>query len=172
MSLDFASRREIIAAPMLAAAFAALNGAAARAAGVDPAMTAITPPDDLKWRAPDGFPPKAVETAELFGKTSEPGQYFVLIRWWPGFMSAPHWYETDRLCVVLSGVWWCASGEDFAPDQTVPVKAGSFVRRVARTPHYDGAKKTDAEPAVIAISGMGPIKLHLNDPTQPAWRAV
>ena len=25
------------------------------------------------------------------------GQYFVLIRWHPGYMSAPHWYETDRL---------------------------------------------------------------------------
>ena len=53
-------------------------------------------------------------------------------------MSAPHWYETDRLCVVLSGTWHVASGEDFVPEKTVPVPAGSFVRRVAKTPHYDG----------------------------------
>jgi hypothetical protein len=32
--------------------------------------------------------------------------------------------------------------------------AGSFIRRVARTPHYDGVK---SKPAVIAICGMGPI---------------
>ena len=162
------TRREL--ALPLAATLAGLGGA--QAAGVDPAMTMITPPDRIPWRAMDGFPAGSVETAALFGKTSDPGQYFVLIRWRPGFMSAPHWYETDRLCVVLSGTWWCASGEDFAPEATVPVKPGSFVRRVARTPHYDGAKKTDAEPAVIAISGMGPMTFHLTDPGKPGWREV
>jgi hypothetical protein len=55
-----------------------------------------------------------------------PGQYFVLIRWHPGYMSAPHWYETDRLCVVMSGTWYVASGEDFAPDATV--RSGRLVR--------------------------------------------
>ena len=135
-------------------------------------MTIITPPDKIPWQKIYNLPPDAAETAPLFGKTSDPGQYFVLIRWNPGFMSAPHWYETDRLCIVLSGTWWCASGEDFAPEATVPVKPGSFVRRVARTPHYDGAKKTDKEPAVIAISGIGPITFHLTDPSKPGWREV
>ena len=78
----------------------------------------------------------------MVGKVSKPGQYFVLIRWHPGFMSAPHW------------------------------KAGSFVRRVAKTPHYDGVKKTDTEPAIIAISGIGPIQYHLTDPGKPGWREV
>jgi len=30
----------------------------------------------------------------------EPGLYLTLVRWWPGYMSAPHTYVTDRLCVV------------------------------------------------------------------------
>jgi hypothetical protein len=64
----------------------------------------------------------------------------VLVRWYPGFMSAPHDYATDRLCFVLSGTWWVNSGADFKPEETVPVRAGGFVRRVARTPHYDGVK--------------------------------
>jgi hypothetical protein len=81
---------------------------------------------------------------------------YYLVKWYPGFMSAPHWYETDRLCVVVSGTWWVASGEDFEPNDTVPMPAGSFIRRVARTPHYDGVKKDGREPAV-AICGMGPI---------------
>ena len=63
----------------------------------------------------------------MVGAIGEAGQYFVLIRWQPGFMSAPHWYETDRLCVVLSGTWYVASGEDFDPEKTVPV-AGRLVR--------------------------------------------
>ena len=112
------------------------------------------------------------EQAIMAGAIGEPGQYFVLIRWHPGFMSAPHYYETDRLCVVLSGTWYVASGEDFTPEATVPVPAGSFVRRVARTPHYDGVKKGVAEPAIIAITGMAPIHYHLLDPTKPGWREV
>ena len=92
----------------------------------------------------------------MFTDIHAPGQYFVLIRWHPGYMSAPHWYETDRLCVVLSGTWYVASGEDFASDATVPVFAGSFVHRVAKTPHYDGVKKAATELAIIAISGIGP----------------
>jgi hypothetical protein len=166
---EFLTRRELTL-PLFAALAGGLS--AAQAAGVDPAMTMITPPDKIPWAAMPGFPKGSVESAPLFGKSSEPGQYFVLIRWNPGFMSAPHWYETDRLCVVLSGTWWCASGEDFAPEATVPVKPGSFVRRVARTAHYDGAKKTDPEPAVIAISGMGPMSIHFSDPAKPGWREV
>jgi hypothetical protein len=166
------TRREIITVPLFAAAFAMLRSESAKAAGVDPTMTMIAPPDQIPWQELYNFPKGAAEAAPMFGKVSEPGQYFVLIRWHPGFMSAPHWYETDRLCVVLSGTWWCASGEDFAPEATVPVKAGSFVRRVAKTPHYDGVKKTDTEPAIIAISGIGPIQYHLTDPTKPGWREV
>ena len=75
-------------------------------------------------------------------------------------------------CVSCSRVPGRPSGEDFAPEATVPVKAGSFVRRVAKTPHYDGVKKTDTEPAIIAISGIGPIQYHLTDPSKPGWREV
>jgi hypothetical protein len=63
-----------------------------------------------------------------------------------------------------------ASGDDFAPEATVPVRAGSFVRRVAKTPHYDGVPKKVSEPAIIAITGMGPIHYHLTDPSKPGWR--
>ena len=87
-------------------------------------------------------------------------------------MSAPHWYETDRLCVVVSGTWWVASGEDFEPKDTVPMAAGSFIRRVARTPHYDGVKKDGHEPAVIAICGMGPITFHAGNSSQPTLRCT
>ena len=87
-------------------------------------------------------------------------------------MSAPHWYETDRLCVVVSGTWWVASGDAFDPASTVPAGPGSFVRRVARTTHYDGVRADGTEPAVIAICGIGPITLHPVDPSQPEVRKV
>jgi hypothetical protein len=162
-----ARRREMLVASLMAALPAAFTSSPAEAAGVDPSMTIVRLPDQIPWAQLYNFPPGAAEQAPMFGKISEPGQYFVLIRWHPGYMSAPHWYETDRLCVVLSGTWWVASGEDFAPQSAVAAPAGSFVRRVARTPHYDGVRKIDKEPAIIAITGMGPISYHLTDPEKP-----
>jgi hypothetical protein len=64
------------------------------------------------------------------------------------------------------------SGEHVEPEATVPVPAGGFVRRVARTPHYDGVKKGEKEPAVIGIIGIAPIEFKLVDPSKPPWRAV
>ena len=53
-----------------------------------------------------------------------------------------------------------------------PGSTGSYVRRVALTPHYDGVIRGHNEPAVIAICGIGPINFKLSDPSKPAWREV
>jgi len=87
-------------------------------------------------------------------------------------MSAPHAYTTDRFCVVVSGTWWCNSGADFDPASCVPVPAGSHVRRVAGTPHYDGVIRGRNEPAIIAICGVGPVNYALVDPSKPGVRPV
>ena len=163
-----ADRRNLLLAPLLAAL--PLNGA--KAAGVDPSMTIVVPPDKIPWKPLYDFPQGSAEMATLYGDIGKPGQYFVMIRWHPGYMSAPHWYETDRLCVVVSGTWWVASSEDFAPESTVPAPAGSFIRRVARTWHYDGVRRGEKEPVVIAITGMGPITFHNVQPGTPGWRQV
>jgi len=148
---------------MLAALAASFGLGTAQASGVDPKQTIIKPPVQIPWVA---------EEAPLYGTVADPGQYFVLVRWHPGHMSAPHYYDTDRLCVVLSGTWYVASGEDFAPEETVPVPSGSFVRRIAKSIHYDGVRKGTAEPAVIVITGMGPTRAHLINPSKPGWRHV
>ena len=72
----------------------------------------------------------------------------------------------------MSGTWWVNSGADFDPVHCVAVPAGGFVRRVARTPHYDGVKKDAREPALIAIFGMAPVELKLVDPNKPGWRQL
>jgi hypothetical protein len=108
----------------------------------------------------------------LYGDTGKRGPYVVLMKWYPGYMSAPHMYVTDRLCFVLSGTWWVNSGKTFDPDATVPVPAGGFVHRFAHTPHYDGVKKGEAAPAVIGIFGEAPIAFKLVDPSKPPWRVA
>jgi hypothetical protein len=64
------------------------------------------------------------------------------------------------------------SGADFDPDNMVPVPAGGFVRRVARTPHYDGVRKSARQPTVIGIFGIAPVQLELVDPSKPGWRRI
>jgi hypothetical protein len=139
---------------------------------LDPRQTLITLPDEIPWQVPDVAPPDSVAEAVLVGAEEQEGTYLVLMKWFPGWMSAPHTYVTDRLCVVVSGVWWCNSGPDFDPDNAVPVYPGGFVRRVAGTPHYDGALAGAAEPAVIAVTGTGPVRQTWVDPAQPPLRRV
>ena len=47
-----------------------------------------------------------------------------------------------------------------------------FCWRVAHTPHYDGVKRGEPEPAVIALFGIAPVDLSLIDPSKPGWRLV
>jgi hypothetical protein len=166
------TRRGMLVAPILAALPLALSGATAGAGQIDPTETAVTLADAIKWSAWSGGPPHRGEVASLYGDLDKPGPYLVLMKWNPGYMSAPHSYATDRFSLVLSGTWWVNSGADFDPNNAVPVSAGGFVRRVARTPHYDGVKCEAKEPAVIALFGIAPVKLHLVDPDRPAWRRV
>jgi hypothetical protein len=166
-----ATRRGLLLAPLLAAL--PLGLMSRPAAAIDPTQTQVTLPDQFQWKpALPGAPQHTVETVPVFGATDKPGQYVVLVKWYPGYMSAPHTYVTDRLCFVLSGTWWVNSGEAFEPDATVPVPAGGFVRRVAHTPHYDGVRKGEKEPAVIGIFGDAPIQLKWTDPSKPGLREV
>jgi hypothetical protein len=123
-------RRDLFLAPWFAATASFFDIGAPQAAGVEPAMTIVVSSDQIPWQSPYNFPQGAAEQAPVFGAIGEAGQYFVLIRWHSGFMSAPRWYETDRLCVVLSGTWYVASGEDFVSEKTVPAPARSL--RAAR----------------------------------------
>ena len=165
-----ASRRELLLTSLMAALPLGIERAAA--SPPNPEQTIIKPPNALQWKSQPNFPPSSVDMCPLTGETTAPGLYYVLVRWHPGYMSAPHIYSTDRYCMVLSGIWWCNSGADFDPASCVPVSAGSFVRRVALTPHYDGVIRSQKEPAVIAICGIGTVNFTLSDPSKPPWREV
>ncbi len=164
-------RRSLLLVPLLTV-LPVVPAETARAGKIDPSMTQVTSANEIQWKPWSGGPPHAAEMATLYGGLDEPGLYVVLMKWYPGYMSAPHSYRTDRLSVVLSGTWWVNSGADFDPENTVPVRPGGFVRRVAGTPHYDGVKKGAPEPAVIALFGTAPVDLKLVDPSTPPWRQL
>jgi hypothetical protein len=128
------TRRELLIALFFAVTLAMLD-ASARARQINPAETAITLPNAIQWSNwISGFPPHSGEMATLYGGLDKSGPYLVLMKWYPGYMSAPHTYVTDRLSLVLSGTWWVNSGADFDPNNTVPVPAVGFVRRIAKYP--------------------------------------
>jgi hypothetical protein len=164
------NRREVLA--LLGALTPLLLARPAQASPINTAETMYTLPGDIKWHGQPDAPHNSVDMAPLYSSPGQPGIYYTLVRWWPGYMSAPHSYASDRLCVVLSGTWWINSGEDFDPARTVPVPAGTFVRRIARTWHYDGVPRGEKEPVVIAICGIGPVDIKLAEPDKGLVRAV
>lgn len=93
---------------------------------LNPTETIIIAPNEIPWKVPDGSPADSVAEAVLAGGEDQDGAYMVLMKWYPGWMSAPHTYVTDRLCAVLSGVWWCNSGRTSIPPMPSPsIREGS-----------------------------------------------
>jgi hypothetical protein len=171
----------LTAAPLLFAALGAADKAGSLGdislapppeTGPDPAQTFVQPYDQIAFQPWGNLPPHSGEMAKLYGDFNSPGPYLVLMKWNPGWFSAPHTYATDRIQVVVFGTWFVNSGNDFQPHDAVPVGAGGYVKRTARTPHYDGVPAGQPDPAVIAIFGLGPVDVQLVDPSQPSWRQV
>lgn len=159
-------RRLLLLAPLLST-FALRS---AQASPIDARETFVLPAQEIAFEPWGDLPPHSGEMAKLYGDFDKPGPYLVMMKWHPGFFSAPHSYATDRVQVVVSGTWWVNSGADFAPRDAVPVSAGGFVKRTARAPHYDGVPRSGHEPVVVAVFGIGPVDMQLVDPGKPAWR--
>jgi hypothetical protein len=77
--------------------------------------TGFTLPEDIVWSPQEGFPPRSLDNAVLEGSPTGSGVYLTVVRWHPGYMSAPHMYLTDRIWIVVSGVWWINAGPSFDP---------------------------------------------------------
>lgn len=107
--------------------------------------------EDVNWvRESDG---SGVERATIFGDPSKPGIYVVRIKFPRGTMSRPHYHAEDRHATVIEGTWYTGTGERFAPEETVPIRAGSYMMHPAGEVHYDGAKDQEV---IVQIVGYGP----------------
>ena len=164
-------RRDVMATIATLAAGATVTSSA-RARGFEGPGASILLPSEVRWSTPHGAPPRSFESAMLLGDLDGAGPYVTLVRWYPGFMSAPHTYLSDRMGVVLSGIWWVDSGSDFDPRRCKAVPAGTYVQRKAGTAHYDGVVADAKEPATIAIFGIAPVGLKFVDPTASPIRKV
>jgi quercetin dioxygenase-like cupin family protein len=108
-------------------------------------------PEQLKWiDEPDGL---GFKQAIVEGDPTKPGVYVIQVKFPPGVMSRPHSHREDRFATVLKGTWYTGEGSEFAPDKTVPLKPGSFMKHPAGALHYDGAKD---EEVTLQLVGIGP----------------
>lgn len=121
-----------------------------RAQKSDPEFVRITP-EEVKWvEEPNAL---GFQRAVIEGDPSKPGIYVVRVKFPPWVMSSNHFHQEDRYAVVLKGTWYTGSGDEFAPDKTVPLKPGSFMKHPAGGHHFDGAKD---EEVIVQIVGYGP----------------
>jgi len=118
----------------------------------DPGHIPLVFGKDIKWKDGEGS-----QSATLFGDSSKPGIYGVLIRWKPGHNSMPHFHTTSRYAYVVSGTWWVSSSTHYDPAKMYPAPAGTYVTDVPNTIHWDGAK-AETGPAIIMLVGEGPVK--------------
>ena len=116
-------------------------------------------PDEVVWTDRPGY--EGVKFATIQGDPSKPGIYVLRVKFSPGTMTRPHWHPEDRHVTVVAGTWYTGEGDDFDPDKTVPLKAGSYMMHPATAHHYDGAK--DGE-VIVQIIGVGPSKTTLVHP--------
>jgi hypothetical protein len=120
----------------------------------DPTHVPVVLPKDIKCVGPVG----AQQTCTLFGDPSKEGLYGVIIKWWPGHFSKPHFHDQDRYAYVISGTWWVSTSNVYDERTTYPVHAGTVSIDVKNTVHWDGARTGEKEPAVLELVGMGPVK--------------
>ena len=106
--------------------------------------------DQIEWK---GRPGGGNQSAILFGDPSKPGLYVQLLKRGPNNWSQPHSHPNDRFITVLAGTMWIGTGNKFDPENTVPLKPGSYVRDIANQTHFDGSK---ADGLTIEIVGIGP----------------
>lgn len=142
------------------AAALALVTVNARAETAKAGFVRVTP-EDVVWNDRPGY--EGVKFATIQGDPSKPGIYVIRAKFSPGTMTRPHWHPEDRYVIVVAGTWYTGEGDNFDPDKTVPLKAGSFMLHPAKAHHYDGAKD---EEVIVQIIGIGPSSTTLVHPEQ------
>jgi hypothetical protein len=126
------------------------TASAAELVTIDRAARDFKTPEQIPWSKPSAA---GTQTAILFGDPSKPGPYVQLLKRPPNNWSHPHFHDNDRYISVIEGTMLIGTGSKFDPEKTVPIRAGGFIRDIAKQVHYDGSGE---DGLTIEIFGMGP----------------
>jgi hypothetical protein len=135
----------------------------AQAVAVDRGSRDYTLPDQMQWRETGNG-----RVANLYGDPSKPGLYAYVVKRGPNTWSMPHFHDNDLFVTVLDGTFWVGTGT-FDRQRTVALKAGSFVRDIARGVHFEGTKD---DGATVYVVGIGPSPDHPAKPKATASGAA
>src|SRR5436190_18422557 len=83
----------------------------------DPTHIPTVLPKDIKWTGQEGRQQQGL----LFGDPSKPRLYGVVIKWYPGNFSQPHFHDQERYAYVISGTWWVSTGNVYVEETTYRV---------------------------------------------------
>jgi|SRR5712671_778913 len=108
-------------------------------------------PEKIEWKSPLGV--GSTPLAFLDGDPSKPGIYVLRVNFPPNLFSRPHRHGEDRHIVVLKGIWFMGTGDEFDPSKAVAMPVGSYIKHPAGEVHWDGAKD---EEVILQIVGYGP----------------
>lgn len=103
-----------------------------------------------------------IQTTVLSGDPTSAGPYTIALRVPAHTVIAAHTHRDERSAVVISGTWWFGYGPVNTPEQLKALGPGSFYTEPGGAAHF---ARTQDEPAVVYITGVGPTDTHYVDVT-------
>ena len=92
--------------------------------------------EDINWKPFAAFPP-SVRLAVIVGQPSEAGPYRVRVP--HGVELMPHRHPEDRVCTVISGVFYIGLGKQFNPEKLQAYPPGSVMVLPGNPSHFHWA---------------------------------
>jgi quercetin dioxygenase-like cupin family protein len=126
----------------------------------DESMFRSVLPEDIEWNRFPAFPPSA-RLAVVVGEPTGPGPYVIRLKLPAGVKLMPHVHPEDRVCTVISGVFYIGLGEHFDSEKLEAYPPGSVIVLPGGTPHFHWARSGDY---VTQVTAIGPLGLEYVDP--------
>jgi quercetin dioxygenase-like cupin family protein len=129
-------------------------------------------PEDIDWKPLPAFPP-SVRVAILAGRPTEAEHYVIRIKVPLGVKLMPHRHPEDRICTVLSGVFYIGLGDRFDDSELEAYPPGSVIILPGNMAHFHWAKSGEYVAQITAIGPWGVEYLDSRDDprTNPADRS-
>ncbi len=122
-------------------------------AGEPAGMKLMADGDAMQWQPAPDILPKGMMIAMLSGDPAKPGPFTLRLAMPAHTVIAPHTHAQDENVTVISGDFYHGHEDTIDRSKGVAVHTGGFVFLPANHVH---SLWTNAEPAVIQVTGTGP----------------
>ena len=118
-------------------------------------------PDDIEWKPFPAFP-RSARLAVVVADPTGPGPYVIRVKLPSGVKLMPHVHPEDRVCTVISGVFYIGLGEHFESDKLEAYPPGSVIVLPGGTAHFHWARSGEY---VTQVTATGPLGLEYVNPS-------